>query len=285
MLPADNHVHSEFSWDTGVNASMEETCRHAVKIGLPAVAFTEHVDFTEWGDHDHPVAAGEPIAGAPATAPAEIAERERVLPVDVDGYLASIEKCRRLFPQLRILSGIEAGEPHHFAGSVAAVLNRGQFDRVLGSLHSIVYNGRLLYADRLFRYVPADVVVRDYFAELLRLVEGSDVFQVLAHCDYPRRYWPVARAGEYREADYEEEYRAVFRALAASDRALELNTTSPLASTTLMRWWYEEGGGAVSFGSDAHVPVRVGRLFDVAVDIVEAAGFRPGRDEYDFWRR
>ena len=24
MLPADNHVHSEFSWDTGVNASMED---------------------------------------------------------------------------------------------------------------------------------------------------------------------------------------------------------------------------------------------------------------------
>jgi histidinol-phosphatase (PHP family) len=208
-----------------------------------------------------------------------------VLPVDVEGYLASVAKCRELFPQLRVLSGIEAGEPHHFAGSVAAVLRAGQFDRVLGSLHSIVYNGRLLYADRLFRQLPADVVVRAYFAELLRLVEGSDVFQVLAHCDYPRRYWPTARAGDYREADYEEEYRAVFRALATSGRALELNTTSPLASTTLMRWWYEEGGGAVSFGSDAHVPVRVGRLFDVAVDIVEAAGFRPGRDEYDFWRR
>ncbi len=280
MLPADNHVHSEFSWDTGVNASMEETCRRAVEIGLPALAFTEHVDFTEWGDHDHPPPAGTAIVGA-----AEIAERERVHPVDLDGYLASIERCRELFPDLRILSGIEAGEPHHFEGSVAAVLADGQFDRVLGSLHSVVYKGRLVYADRLFRHLPAAVVVRDYFGELLRLVEGSGAFQVLAHCDYPRRYWPVAREGEYREADYEEEYRAVFRALATSDRALELNTTSPLASTTLMRWWYEEGGGAVSFGSDAHVPLRVGRLFEVAVDIVAAAGFRPGRDEYDFWRR
>ena len=45
------------------------------------------------------------------------------------------------------------------------------------------------------------------------------------------------------------------------------------------------GGGAVSFGSDAHVPLRVGALFDVAVDIVAAAGLRPGSDEYDFWRR
>ena len=27
------------------------------------------------------------------------------------------------------------------------------------------------------------------------------------------------------------------------------------------------------------------RKFDLAVDVVEAAGFRPGRDRFDFWRR
>ncbi|MCU1695478.1 MAG: histidinol phosphate phosphatase [Mycobacterium sp.] len=274
MLPADNHVHSEFSWDTGVNASMEDACRRAVEVGLPAIAFTEHVDFIGWGADDRPP-SGEPT----------IASRERVVPLDVDGYLASIERCRDRFGELRILSGIETGEPHHFAGSVAAVLRRGRFDRVLGSLHSIVHDGRLVFVDRVYEYRPADGVVRDYFGELLRLVEGSDAFQVLAHCDFPRRNWPKHREGEYPEADFEEEYRTVFRALAATGRALELNTTSPLASVAQMRWWFEEGGGAVSFGSDAHVPLRVGAHFDVAVDIVEAAGFRPGRDEYDFWRR
>ncbi len=273
VLPADNHVHTQFSWDTGPNASMEGACRRAVAVGLPAIAFTEHVDFTEWGEQDRPPAG------------AVVGVRRRVHSLDVDGYLESIERCRDQFPDLRILSGIEAGEPHHFAGSVAAVLRSGTFDRVLGSLHSIVRDGRLVYANDVFGSMPAADLVRDYFAELLRLVEGSDVFQVLAHCDYPRRYWPTAREGAYREADFEEEYRTVFRALAATDRPLELNTASPLASATLMRWWYEEGGPAVSFGSDAHVPLRVGDQFDVAVDVVEAAGFRPGRDEYDFWRR
>jgi histidinol-phosphatase (PHP family) len=274
MLPADNHVHSQFSWDTGAEASMEQTCARALQVGLPAVAFTEHVDFTKWGAHDNP----------PSDA-AHIATRERVRPLDVEGYLASIDVCRGRFRELRILSGIEAGEPHHFAGSVAAVLGDGRFDRVLGSLHSVVHEGRLVGVDGVLRRLPPDVVMRGYFAELLRLVENSDAFQVLAHCDYPRRSWPTSRVGEYREADFEEEYRTVFRALAGSGRALELNTRSPLASATLMRWWYEEGGDAVSFGSDAHVPLRVGALFDVAVDVVAAAGFRPGRDEYDFWRR
>ena len=42
---------------------------------------------------------------------------------------------------------------------------------------------------------------------------------------------------------------------------------------------------AVSFGSDAHQAFRVGDKFDAAVGVVEAAGFSPGRDRFDFWRR
>ena len=120
---------------------------------------------------------------------------------------------------------------------------------------------------------------------MLVLVSGSSVFSVLAHCDYPRRYWPAAEFGAYSETDFEEEYRAVFRALASSGRALEINTKSPLSSVELVGWWWQEGGDAVSFGSDAHDPYSVGSRFGLAVDIVEAAGFRPGRDRLDFWRR
>ena len=280
MLPPDNHVHSEWSWDTGAAASMELTCRRAVEIGLPAVAFTEHLDFTAWGDADRPSAAGPTALTATS-----IVGRERVRPLDVEGYLAGVERCRDLFPDLRIRAGIEAGEPHHFADGVAAVLASGAFERVLGSLHSVVEDGELIGVDRLYgRYRPDDLV-RRYLVEVIDLVKGSDAFQVLAHCDYPRRYWPTATAGEYRESDFEEEYRAIFRALAGSGRALEVNTRSPLWSATLVRWWYAEGGQAVSFGSDAHLPGLVGQRFDLAVDVVEAAGFRPGRDPFDFWRR
>ena len=68
----------------------------------------------------------------------------------------------------------------------------------------------------------------------------------------------------------------MLRALAASGRVLEINTKSPLASVDLMRWWRESGGTAVSFGSDAHLPGRVGDRFKLAVDVVEAAGLPPG---------
>jgi len=154
---------------------------------------------------------------------------------------------------------------------------------VLGSLHSLSLDGRLVGVGRLL-YVDADTTMRRYLGEMVTMIEQSDVFQVLAHVDFPRRYWPGG-TDRYVEKDYEEEYRAVFRALAGSGRALEVNTSSPLASVDQVRWFREEGGDAVSFGSDAHQPTAVGQRFDLAVDVVEAAGFRPGRDRFDFWRR
>lgn len=272
VLPADNHVHSEWSHDTGPSASMAAACARALEFGLPAVAFTEHLDFSVWS-------AGDPIAGSGV----QPNQARGIRPLDVSGYLAGLAECRDRYPSLRILSGVEAGEPHLFAGSAGAVLAAHEFDRVLGSLHTLADGGRLQYASWLFRSYPADEVVRRYFAELLRMVSSSDLFEVLAHLDYPRRYWP-AGAGEYREADYQEEYRAVLRALAASGRVLELNTASPLASVQLLDWWREEGGTALSIGSDAHLPWRVGQSFKQAAGIAAAAGFRPGRDPFDFWR-
>ena len=47
VLPADDHVHSQWSWDA-VSGSMERTCARAIEIGVPSVAFTEHADVTSW---------------------------------------------------------------------------------------------------------------------------------------------------------------------------------------------------------------------------------------------
>lgn len=273
MPPPDNHVHSEFSWDTGPRASMLHSCEQAVAAGLPAIAFTEHLDFTVWGADD------------PATTEG-ITDRfpGHQLPIDTAVYAETLWECRERFPQLRIWSGIEAGEPHLFAASIADYLRDSPSDRILGSLHSLPVDGRLVGVNRILRREDAVDTMRQYLTEMVRMIDRSDVFQVLAHCDFPRRYWPGGR-DRYPEAAFEDEYRAVFRALAGSGRAVEVNTTSPLWSVELVRWFREEGGDAISFGSDAHVPADVGQRFDLAVDVVEQAGFRPGRDRYDFWRR
>ncbi|MDQ6900600.1 MAG: PHP domain-containing protein, partial [Candidatus Dormibacteraeota bacterium] len=137
-LPGDLHVHTQFSWDAA-RGDMEATCREAVKVGLRAVAFTEHADFA-FGIH----------AG--------------MRPLDVQAYLAEIERCRSLFPELRILSGVELGEPHRHAKDAAGVLAAGQLDRVLGSVHCFSWRGREMDASQMNQLPPAEApaTVRAY---------------------------------------------------------------------------------------------------------------------------
>ena len=37
MLPPDNHVHTEWSWDAYAG-SMEQSCARALELGLPSIA-------------------------------------------------------------------------------------------------------------------------------------------------------------------------------------------------------------------------------------------------------
>ena len=252
---------------------MVRSCEQAVAIGLPAIAFTEHLEFTAGG-------AGDAIV--------DIATDHRwwgrIKPLDVTGYMASIEECRQRFPGLRILSGVEAGEPHLFGASAGAIVRGHAFDRVLGSLHAVPYNGRLVAADALFGPMTDDDAMRYYFTELVTLIEGSDLFEVLAHLDFPRRYWPkgahllpggAVRGGVPRGA--------------ARARRLRAGCSR---STRSHRWrpstWCA-GGGRRAGRPCPSAATRTCRTASATASSWPSTssrrrGFRPGRDPYDFWR-
>jgi histidinol-phosphatase (PHP family) len=285
VLPADDHVHTEWSWDA-VAGAMDATCARAVERGLPSVSFTEHVDLARWVVPPELLAhAGrEPRVGI-IDQMAAWADEDGTLvppPLDVDGYLACVERCRERHPTLRIRSGAEVGEPHQFPDEVRRLVARG-IDVVLGSQHTVPFEGRAWPVDSLYGRVEPHALIRTYLAEVLRLVEGSDDFAVLAHVDYPVRNWPVD-AGPFDPTAFEDELRTVLRALGRSGRALELNSRVPLAPA-VVAWWHEEGGDALTFGSDAHSPDVVGRGLAEATTVARAAGFAPAPDPADPWRR
>ncbi|GIE88278.1 PHP domain-containing protein [Actinoplanes regularis] len=277
-LPADSHVHSEWSWDT-LTGSMAGSCERAVEIGLPVIAFTEHVDHTSWR-----VPATGPYASSELTAAADPDGLLHPPAFDAAGYLAAIEHCRERFPGLRILTGLEIGEPHWYREQIAKILAGGAFDRVLGSLHCLPDGDGHAEPWALFPHRDPAGLVREYLAEIPRMVAGDDPFAVLAHIDYPLRFWPADRSGPFDPASFEDEFRYALRATAESGRALEINTRIPL-DPTILAWWHEEGGPAVSFGSDAHRPELVAHGFREAAAMADAYGFRPGRTPYDLWSR
>jgi histidinol-phosphatase (PHP family) len=257
---------------------MERTCARALALGLPAVAFTEHADYTSWIVHEGELDDHQHLK-AFVTAEGSLAPPA----LDVDGYLECVQRCRDQFPELRIISGVELGEPHWHSGVAGVLLKAGEFDRVLGSLHCLPVEGRFAEPPNLYRRRPAAEVVREYLAEIARLIMGSDAFAVLGHIDYAVRTWP-AHAGPFDPHAFEDDFRHALRVLADSGRALEVNTRGPV-HPEIVQWWRDEGGKAITFGSDAHDPDALARGFSEAAAMVEAYGFRPGRHPHDFWAR
>lgn len=251
-------MHTEWSWDAA-RGSMESSCARALDLGLPAIAFTDHADFV----HVH-------------------AEQRTV---DIEAYLDCVARCRQKFSGLRILSGVELGEPHWFPGEAAALVAAGPLDNVLGSVHCVKAGEAVVDASQFNKREGLDVeaATRSYYDELLAMLEVDLPFEVLAHLDYPKRYSPA-----YKEKEYEEEIRAVLKAAVHTGRVLEVNSTRGAVlcpDLAVVRWWRELGGQAVQYGSDAHSPDKVAAGFQVAAQMVESAGFKPARDPVSVWRR
>jgi histidinol-phosphatase (PHP family) len=276
VLPVDSHVHTEWSWDA-LAGSMDRTCARAVELGLPGVAFTEHVDLTRWD------ATG---AGAAFYARLGVAVDEdgSVTPpvFDAEGYSASVADCRERYPDLRILTGLEVGEPHWHPDEIAALVGPGRFDRVLGSLHGLAHGGGFAEPGQLFAERDRAEVLRSYLLEIAELARSPGPFAVLAHIDYPLRYWPAETP--FDPADFEEEFRHALAAVAGSGRALEINTSLPM-DPAILRWWHEAGGDAVTFGSDAHSPEELARHFGEVADLAVAVGFGPAASPFEPWGR
>src|SRR3979411_3212250 len=120
-LPPDLHVPTEWSWDAP-RGHMERSCERALEIGLPAIAFTEHADWSLVHEGQHAV--------------------------DIAGYFEAVERSRSKVKSLKILTGVELGEPHWYPRETAEILATAPLDRIHGSIHCIRLDGELVDASQ-----------------------------------------------------------------------------------------------------------------------------------------
>ncbi len=247
---ADMHTHPDSSPDS--KAPIVSMCEAALRLGLPALAVTDHVEMTSF------LADGYDKSS----------ERS---------YRQTLEMRERYAGRLEILTGVELGEPMFDRERSARLLRGHPYDFVLGSLHNLEDGVDYFHYD----YASADIgaVLDIYFRAELELVEMGG-FQSLAHLTYPMRYMPEYK----RPADtrrWQDVIDTLFRRMAEQGIALEINTsglrqaigqTSP--DLPLIRRFRELGGENITIGSDAHRPEDVGAGLETAAALALEAGFR-----------
>lgn len=249
MIPLDYHIHTRFSCDS--EASMLEMCRAAVELGIPEIGFADHLDFVP----------EDPCSGF----------------FKAEAWWREFTHCRRQFEGSLVLkAGIEIGEPHRYADRIQPLLDQYPWDYLLGSLHWI--EGGCVFDSDTFNH-PPEFVYQQYFDEMEQMVLQSD-FDILAHMDVIKRYG-FDVYGSFDALRYEGQIRAILKACAQREIALEVNTATlrrPVRETTpaepLLTWFMEEGGRWVTIGSDAHRPEQIGAGLESVIKDLRKAGYQ-----------
>jgi histidinol-phosphatase (PHP family) len=185
---------------------------------------------------------------------------------------------------VEVLYGIEAEiHPDRAAmEDMQHVIDDGEFDFVLGSLHHMLPAFRHWLADKGY-YSDTDKI-RAYF-DCLAEGAASGRYDSLSHPDVIRVYSTLD--GSFVPEDHREVIESFLDVVAASGTCLEINTSGLIKGDfiahpdPLIMKWALGRGIAFTFGSDSHSPDRVGHWFDEAV----ASFGSMGLDRLQYFRK
>lgn len=227
-MKADMHVHTTFSVDG--KSTMEEQCIKAIQKGITHICFTEHVDFNSF----------------------EYARWQ----FDAKAYFKEVERLRKVYPELKILSGIEFSEPHLFLKEFND-MSTLPFDQIIASIHHC--KNQLFPAPK---NLPMEQASKEYYELMLKTVEFGK-FQTLAHIDFPKRFFDEWL---YNTKTLDE----IFDIMIDKKMALEINTSmskgldyEPMPKYSLIEQYINRGGKRIVFGSDAHHADDLGKNFEI----------------------
>lgn len=254
MYRCDSHMHTHLSFDGHPAATVEAICQTALARGLAEITITDHCDIN-----------GE-VEAIYAHYEMEQAREE---------LMAAREAFRG---QLIVNWGVELGQPHQYPREAAALIEAGEFDFVLGSLHNLT--GVPDFSFLRYDEMP-DALMHQLFARALD--EAAEVVRfpginALAHLTYPLRY--MARAG--RSFDLTPHIPAIeglFAEMIKRGVDLEVNFSTlrtglgfAMPDEPVLRLWAAAGGDRVTLGSDAHNPADVAGGLDDALALLRRCG-------------
>ena len=252
----DTHVHSDNSFDG--ESSVREICEAAVKNGINTVAVTDHMEAPEihLGDKSIYGNARKSIAQSVA---------------DVEKYSGEYEG------KLKLLKGMELGEPMHIPKLTKKALEIADFDFILASVHNLKDEEDFYYLE--YNENNVDSLLERYFNEILDTAENAE-FDSLAHLTYPLRYIIERTDVKPDMNKYSEVIDKIFKALIKRDKALEVNTSGlfkPIGTTlpdiNLVQRFKELGGKYVTVGSDAHNAKDLGKGVEKGIELIKTCGF------------
>ncbi len=256
MKICDVHTHSDNSFDA--QDSVEKMCQSAANKGLYAIAITDHCE--------------APLIKEGAKS--KYGYFERTIPASLHKTKAAAQKYA---DKIKVLSGIELGEPMHDIICTQKALEYGEYDIIIASVHNLRNMEDFYYLN--FNSVDIDKVLNLYFDELCETASFNH-FDTLAHLTYPLRYIKRDTGLFLNLEPYQDKIDSVYKILIENKKALEINVSgffkglgTSLPDEPQIKRFKELGGEYITIGSDSHCADDVGRDIEKGIEIAQNAGF------------
>ena len=249
----DFHLHSNFSVDCKVPA--EDMVKQAIKMGLKAICFTDHIDLSL--DLD----------------------RSKDVLFNIEDYIKEINKLKYTYiNEIEVLKGVEFGLQLGLVDKYNE-LSKYPFDFILCSIHS-VDGSRIFSKQSSFDEDYEKGQVR-YYTEMLNVVKNFDNFDSLAHIDFIDRFY------KYKDMDFEFSDAAkeivydILKVIVEKEKALEINTAALRYDMNrfhpqeeILQMYRGLGGELITLGSDAHYTEDLAYGIKDAEKFLKELGFK-----------
>ena len=245
----DMHTHSKMSFDG--HHSAFKLCQTAADRGAIAIAVTDHLDIDGFeGDVDKFIF--------------DQFEETLNAKIDIKGRLA-------------VLQGIELGQGIYKKEKSEEIMDKYNYDVVLGSIHNLDNMPDFYYLD----YTKENVndLLEKYFEAVYELAKWN-MTDCLAHLTYPLRYIIGRDKIDVDMTAFDDIINAIFEKLVYNKKALELNVSGLFGSLNntmpdkeYIKRFKEMGGKYVTVGTDAHYADKVCTGIDKGYDILKECGF------------
>ncbi|MFX3632003.1 MAG: histidinol-phosphatase [Candidatus Pristimantibacillus sp.] len=258
----DLHTHHERCGHA--NGTIEDYVIAGLEGGLQVIGISDHSPYFG-SEHDQPF-PGIAMANS-----------------DFTNYIDEVLRLKKKYEgRIEVLLGMESDFfPQHIEAYRSAY-EGVPFDYLIGSVHQV--SGVSIFNRNRWKGLSdkRKIETKQQYYELIQHSARSGMFNILGHIDAMKGYYP-----EFSDIPASDDIDETLRVIAKHDVSIEINTSG---STKDVGGWYPSDaileralhfGVNVTFGSDAHIPSRVGDEWELVQKRLKEIGF----SQWVFYRK
>ena len=249
----DSHTHSNNSHDG--NDSVEKMCEVAMKKHIMGFCITDHFEC------EH--------------------EQIEIPMLGIANSIASVAKAKKEFAgRIRLTQGVEIGQGHLYQEISEKVMALGNYDFVIGSVHTMSNGKDAIEIDFSDPNVSVDEMLTAYFEDVYAMTKWNK-FDTLGHLTYPERYITGKYGIPVDYSKYSDHIDSILNNIIDNGKSLEINTQGVrrgLGKTApefdVVKRYRQLGGELITIGSDAHSAEEIGADVDDTMNRLMEEGYR-----------